>query len=53
MIRNGVNMCLETESIGSESPDAVCLQAQLRQQESQGGMMGGVGGWVGVRGGVI
>lgn len=32
-------MCLETESIGSEIPDAVCLQAQLRQQQSQGGLM--------------
>lgn len=37
--RNGVNMCLETESIGTEIPDAVWLQAQLRQQQSKGGLM--------------
>lgn len=37
-----MNMSLETESIGSESPDAVCLQdwlKQQQQQQSQGGMM--------------
>lgn len=51
MIIQGVNMCLETESIGCESPDAVCLQAQLKQQESEGGMMeAGAELWVGVRG---